>query len=242
MSSCSIDTIKPSAKSHDVSVHHGPSPKAKYNLPPVEKQLHMIGSVERSPIKKQKNELTITLHRVVTDHGIITVHNRNGDSGFVNNIRKVSMGDARVKEKMNTQRLIDQKGYPWMVAVVCIDDDKNNPEGGQKILQDWVRLGNSSLVTRLNKTISNVFLIRSDLTPKEDDFLGNHLIERDTLDIIRDVYVDYSDKNIEANNAIMKAYFGSSQEANNMNMESAADDSVKDEEVTAFLASLDKDN
>jgi len=40
----------------------------------------------------------------------------------------------------------------------------------------------------------------------------------------------------------MKAYFGSSQEANNMNMESAADDSVKDEEVTAFLASLDKDN
>jgi len=207
MSSCSTHTIKPSAKSDDVSVHHGPSPKAKYNLPPVEKQLHMIGSVERSPIKKQKNELTITLHRVVTDHGIITVHNRNGDSGFVNNIRKVSMGDARVKEKMKligwkcrctladrTQRLIDQKGYPWMVAVVCTDDDKNNPEGGQKILQDWVRLGNSSLVTRLNKTISNVFLMGSDLTPKEDDFLGNHLIERDTLDIIRDVYVDYSDK------------------------------------------------
>jgi len=197
MSSCSIDTIKPSAKSDDVSVHHGPSPKAKYNLPPVEKQLHMIGSVERSPIKKQKNELTITLHCVVTDHGIITVHNRNGDSGFVNNIRKVSMGDARVKEKMNLigwkccctladcmQHLIDQKGYPWMVAVVQINDGKKNPEGGQKILQDWVRLGNSSLVTRLNKTISNVFLMGSDLTPKEDDFMGNHLIERDTLDII----------------------------------------------------------
>ena len=47
-----------------------------------------------------------------------------------------------------------------------------------------MKLGNSSLVTKMNDRIANVFLIGSDLTPSDDDFLGNHLIEKDTLDVI----------------------------------------------------------
>jgi len=37
---------------------------------------------------------------------------------------------------------------------------------------------------KLNERITNVFLMGSDLTPSEDDFLGNHLIEKEILDII----------------------------------------------------------
>jgi len=176
------------------TVNHGPSPKTKYKLPPVVKQENH-GAVG-SPIKKRANEETITLHRVVTDHGILTVYNKNGESGFINNLRIVSMTD-RVKEKMNligwkchhtvedcTICMKDRNDYPWLVAVVKIEDGKNDADGGRKILQDWVRLGNSPLVTRLNERIANVFLMGSDLTPSEDDFLGNHLIEKDTLDVI----------------------------------------------------------
>jgi len=81
-----MSACKSPAKSGATTVHHGPSPKAKYNLPPVEKQVGGIVSVSNgSPIKKRQNEETITLHHVVTDHGILTLHNRNGDSGLINN-------------------------------------------------------------------------------------------------------------------------------------------------------------
>ncbi len=188
---------KAPAKAVATTVEHGPSPKAKYKLRPVVKQEnHGTVLVSGSPIKTCTNEETITLHCVVTDHGILTVYNKNGDSRFINNLRNASMTD-QVKEKMNligwkchctvedrTMHMKDRNDYPWLVAVVQIEDGKNNTDGGWKILQDWVRLGNSPLVTKLNERIVNVFLMGSDLMPSEDDFLGNHLIEKDTLDVI----------------------------------------------------------
>jgi len=233
------------------TVNHGPSPKTKYKLPPVVKQGNH-GAVG-SPIKKRANEETITLHRVVTDHGILTVCNKNGDSGFINNLRNASMTEL-VKEKMNligwkchctlddhTMCMKDRNDYPWLVAVVRIEDGKNNADGGQKILQDWVRLGNSPLVTKLNEKITNVFLMGSDLTPSEDDFLGNHLIEKEILDIIRDVYVGYSDSMIEGEPDLMAANFGGVDQANVTSKESngsGGNVGITDGDVTAFLASL----
>jgi len=123
---------KSPAKPVTVIVQHGPSPKAKYNLPPVEKQLSGTVLVSGSPVKKHPNKETITLHCVVTDHGILTVCNKNGDSGFINNLQNASMTD-RVKEKMNligwkchctledcTMHMKDRNDYPWLVAVVQI--------------------------------------------------------------------------------------------------------------------------
>jgi len=254
-----VTTVEPPskvpAKAIATTVEHGPSPKAKYKLPAVIKQEnHGTVLVSGSPIKKHANEETIMLHHVVTDHGILTVYNKNGESGFINNLRNASMTD-RVKEKMNligwkchrtvedrTIRMKDRNDYPWLVAVVKIEDGKNDADGGRKILQDWVRLGNSPLVTRLNERIANVFLMGSDLTPSEDDFLGNHLIEKDTLDVIQDVYVGYPDSMIEAEPAIMKAYFGGKNEAHMTSKESNGSGSnvgISDADVTAFLASLD---
>jgi len=157
---------KAPAKAVATTVEHGPSPKAKYKLPPVVKQEnHGTVLVSGSPIKTCANEETITLHCVVTDHGILTVYNKNGDSGFINNLRNASMTEL-VKEKMNligwkcrrtlndrTMRMKDRNDYPWLVAVVGIEDGKNNADGGRKILQDWVKLGNSPLVTKLSEKL-----------------------------------------------------------------------------------------
>jgi len=121
---------KSPAKPDAATVKHGPSPKAKYKLPAVEKQLSGTVLVSESPVKKCPNEETITLHHVVTDHGILTVCNKNGDSGFINNLQNASMTD-RVKEKMSligwkcchtledcTMCMKDRNDYPWLVAVV----------------------------------------------------------------------------------------------------------------------------
>ena len=122
---------KAPAKAVATAIEHGPSPKAKYKLPPVVKQEnHGTVLVSGSPIKTCANEETITLHCVVTDHGILTVYNKNGDSGFINNLRNASMTD-QVKEKMNligwkcchtledcTMHMKDRNDYPWLVAVV----------------------------------------------------------------------------------------------------------------------------
>ncbi len=59
--------------------------------------------VSGSPIKKCVNEETISLHHVVTNHGILTVTNKNGNSGFINNLRIASMMD-QVKDKLNLIR------------------------------------------------------------------------------------------------------------------------------------------
>jgi len=139
-------------------------------------------------------------------------------------------------------RMKDRNDYPWLVAVVQIKDGKNNADGGQKILQDWVKLGNSSLVTKMNDRIANVFLIGSDLTLSDDDFLGNHLIEKDTLDVIRDVYVGYADSMIEAEPTLMAAYFGVVAEHSNAtgkeSNESGGNVQSSDDDVTSFLTSL----
>jgi len=125
---------------------------------------------------------------------------------------------------------------------VRIEEGKNNADGGWKILQDWVCLGNSPLVTKLNGSISNVFLMGSDFTPSEDDFLGNHLIEKDTLDIIRDVDVGYPDSKIQAESAIMMAYFGPMENnSSNTNKEGngiSGNGQINEADVTAFLESL----
>jgi len=85
---------KAPAKAIATTVEHGPSPKAKYKLPPVVMQEnHGTVLVSGSPIKKHANEETIMLHRVMTDHGILTVCNKNGDSGFNNILRNASMTD-----------------------------------------------------------------------------------------------------------------------------------------------------
>ena len=247
---------KASAKAVGATVQHGPSPKAKFNLPAVIKQENhgAVSVVSGSPIKKRANEETITLHRVVTDHGILTVTNKNGESGFINNLRIASMMD-RVKDKINligwkcrrtsddrTLRMKDKKDYPWLVAVVRIEDGKNNADGGRKILQDWVMLGNSTLVTKMNDRIANVFVMGSDLTPSGDDFLGNHLIEKDTLDVIRDVYVGYADSMIEAEPTLMAAYFGVVAEHSNATGKesngSGGNVRSSDDDVTSFLTSL----
>ncbi len=91
---------KSPAKPVAVTVQHGPLPKAKYNLPHAEKQSSATVLVSGSPVKKHPNDETITLHHVVTDHGILTVYNKIGDSGFINNLWNVSMTD-QVKERMN---------------------------------------------------------------------------------------------------------------------------------------------
>jgi len=141
---------KASTKAVGATVQHGPSPKAKFNLPAVIKQENhgAILVVSGSPIKKCANEETITLHCVVSNHGILTVTNKNGDSGFINNLRIASMMDW-VKDKINligwkchrssedrTLRMKDKNDYPWLVAVVRIEDGKNDADGRQKILQD----------------------------------------------------------------------------------------------------------
>jgi len=160
----------------------------------------------------------------------------------------------RVKDKLNligwkcrhmsddhTMRMKDKKDYPWLVAVVRIEDGKNNADGSQKILQDWVMLGNSTLVTKMNDRISNVFVMGSDLTPSGDDFLGNHLIEKDTLDVIQDVYVGYADSMIEAEPSMMAAYFGVVQETNATGKElngSGGNATSSDDDVSSFLKSL----
>jgi len=70
MSSCAG---KPAAKAAAAAaVHHGPSPKAKYNLPPVENEYIVVNGSGNSPIKRKPNEEIITLNCVVTDHGILT--------------------------------------------------------------------------------------------------------------------------------------------------------------------------
>jgi len=98
------------------------------------------------------------------------------------------------------------------------------------------------LVTKLNGSISNVFLMGSDLTPSEDGFLGNHLIEKDTLDIICDVYVGYCDSKIEAEPARMMAYF-SPMENNNSKEgnETGGNGHINEADVTAFLELLNSD-
>jgi len=100
------------------------------------------------------------------------------------------------------------------------------------------------MVTKLNERIPNVFLMGSDLTPSEDDFLGNHIIEKDTLDVIQDVYVNYSDSKIEAEPAMMAAYFGVTDHANTTSKQSngsSGNGCVDNDEVMAFLASLNDD-
>jgi len=240
---------KAAAKATTTPVPHGPSPKAKYNLPKPEKEFVVVSGNGNSPIKRKPNEEIITLNRVVTDHGILTVLNKFGDSGFINNIKNVSM-NSKIKEALNligwkcrrtaedcNERKRDGKGFPWYVAVVRIKEDENNVEGGRKILEQWKKLGNSQAVTKLN-TIPNVFLMGSDKTPEEDDFLGNHLMERDTLDVICDYYVGYLDKKIESECAIMTAYFGPLQGMENTTKESNNGNVVTEDDVTAFIASI----
>jgi len=174
---------KPGAKAAAAAAtpQHGPSPKTKYTLPPIDKEYVVVNGSGNSPIKRKPNEEIVTLNRVVTDHGIITVLNKFGDTGFINNIKNVRM-NSKIKEAMNligwkccrtaedrTERKRDGKGFPWYVAVVCIKEGQNTPEGGWKILEEWVKLGNCQAVTKLNG-IPNVFLMGSDKTPEEDDF------------------------------------------------------------------------
>ena len=245
---------KPGAKAAAASAtpQHGPSPKAKYTLPPIDKEYVVVNGSTNSPIKRKPNEEIVTLNRVVTDHGIITVLNKFGDSGFINNIKNVSM-NSKIKEAMNligwkcrrtpedrTERKRDGKGFPWYVAVVKIKEGQNTPEGGRKILEEWVKLGNCQAVTKLNG-IPNVFLMGSDKTPEEDDFLGNHLTERDTLDVIRDHYVGYSDKKIESESGIMTAFFGPPKSIDGnkeSNSSSNASVLVTEDDVKSFIASI----
>jgi len=245
-------------------VHHGPPTKTKYILPPVEKEsfLKKISSGS-SPLKRKPNEEVIHVNRVVTDHAIITVQNKYGDSGFINNLKNVSM-NSKIKETMNliawkychlpkdpAKRLEDYRGFPWSVAVVRIKEEENTPEGGQKILDQWVKLGNSTAVTKLN-SIENLFIAGSDKTPETDDFLGNHLTTKDTLDIIRDIYVGYSDARIKSEPAIMLAFFGADEDAGEAKQASGNGNQVStcpsnktngvnmvtDEDVSAFITSL----
>jgi len=90
MSSHATHATDASTKAAAGRVYHGPATKTKYTLPPVETQPNLIG-LEGSPIKQRANEEFVTLHRVVTDHGIITVTNKYGESGFIHNIRKASL-------------------------------------------------------------------------------------------------------------------------------------------------------
>jgi len=185
-------------------VHHGPSPKAKYNLPPIEKEFVVVNGSGNSPIKNKANEEIIQLNCVMTDHAILTVLNKFGNSSFITNIKNVSM-NSKIKEASNligwkcrctpedhNEHKRDGKGFPWYVAVVCIKENQNTPERGHMIPEEWVKLGNSQAVTKLND-IPNVFLMGSDKTPQEDAFLGNHLIERDRLDVICDYCIGYLD-------------------------------------------------
>jgi len=125
---------KPGAKTAAAAVtpQHGPSPKAKYTLPPVEKEYVVVNGSANSPIKRKPNEEIITLNHVVTDHGIVTVLNKFGDSGFINNIKNVSM-NSKIKEAMNligwkchrtpedhNKHKRDGKGFPWYVAAVYL--------------------------------------------------------------------------------------------------------------------------
>jgi len=150
---------KASAKATAAAVHHGPSPKAKYNLPPPDKEFVVMNGTGNSPIKRKPNEEIITLNCVVTDHAILTVLNKFGDSGFINNIKNVSM-NSKIKDALNligwkcrrtpedrNERKRDGKGFLWYVAVVCIKEGQNTPEGGCKILEEWVKLRNSQAVS-----------------------------------------------------------------------------------------------
>jgi len=131
----------------------------------------------------------------------------------------------------------DGKGFPWYVAVVCIKENQNTPECGHMILEEWVKLGNSQAVTKLN-SIPSVFLMGSDRIPEEDDFLGNHLTKRDILDVICNYYVGYLDKKIESECAIMTAYFGPPQGIENGTKESNNGNVVTEDDVAAFIASI----
>jgi len=61
---------KPAAKAAAAAAtpQHGPFPKAKYTLPPVEKEYVVVNGSGNSPIKREHEEI-ITLNCVVTDHG-----------------------------------------------------------------------------------------------------------------------------------------------------------------------------
>jgi len=249
---------KPSAKAAAAAapVHPGPSEKAKYSFPTVKTQFFVTSS-GGSPINRKPNEEIITLHHMVTDHAIVTMLNKFGDSGFVNNIKVISMNNSKIKDVLNlirwkchhtqedcTEHKRDRKGFFWFVAVVRIKEGQNTPEGGKKILEEWVKLGNSKLVNKLNGHIPNVFIMGSDLTPKEDDFLGNHLTEKDTLDVIRDVYVGYPDLKIESEPETMTAYFGPPHGIDKEGSKGSSTGSnglVTEEDVTAFLSSLNNE-
>ena len=73
---------KPAAKAAAAAAtpQHGPSPKVKYTLPPIEKEYVIANGSGNSPIKRKPNEDIITLNRVVTDHSIVTVLNKFGAS------------------------------------------------------------------------------------------------------------------------------------------------------------------
>jgi len=60
---------KPGAKAGAAAAapQHGPSPKAKYTLPPIDKEYVVVNGSTNSPIKRKPNEEIVTLNRVVTD-------------------------------------------------------------------------------------------------------------------------------------------------------------------------------
>jgi len=257
LSKATKSSAKAAAAAAATTVQHGLPTKAKYNLPPVEAQFFVTAS-GGSPIKKKPNEEIITLHHVVTDHAIVTVLSKFGDSGFVNNIKVISMNNTKIKDALNligwkccrtpddcTEHKRDHKGFFWYAAVVRIKEGQNTPEGGKKILEEWVKLGNSQLVSKINGHIPNVFTMGSDLTPKENVFLGSHLTKKDMLDVICDYYVGYPDTKIESEPAIMTAYFGpphgTDKEANKESSLTGKNELVTEEDVTAFLTSLSND-
>lgn len=92
------------------------------------------------------------------------------------------------------------KGYPWIVAVVMLEEGKSLEQAGRKLARGFNRFAKDQKMSRMNT--ADVYAFRSAFS--DDPKPMNHfLLDEDCAKILATLYVDYSKDDLMEDEEIM---------------------------------------